>query len=167
MDAKPSHDRFIADAMLGKLSKWLRILGVDVAYETKIEDEDLIEQARAESRIVLTRDTQLIKRKGSPPVRFILIRDDCLPDQLRQIVDELDLSTERPLFTRCIECNLPLENASRDKAAQRVPAYVFKSQTRFSQCPECHRIYWAGTHLDHVQDRLHRILPPKKGQPGA
>lgn len=151
--------RFIADAMLGKLTKWLRILGYDVTYERKIEDAVLIEHAQAENRLILTRDTHLLHRRWFPLVTFILIEHDHLPQQLRQIVGELKLSIKNRLFTRCVECNAPLLLMSRDDVHGIVPDYVYQTQFQFSQCPQCRRIYWPGTHWERTQERLQTFFP--------
>ena len=95
--------RFIADAMLGKLAKWLRILGLDVAYEKAIEDQALISRARLEKREILTRDRRLVQRRWGSSIRFIVIQDDHVSGQLRQVARELGLSIGRNLLTRCVE----------------------------------------------------------------
>ena len=155
---KTEAPRFMADAMLGKLTQWLRILGYDVAYERVIGDHQLIERARAENRRVLTRDRHLLRRRWSPPVTLILIRDDHLPMQLGQIVREMKLSTGNRLLTRCVHCNQPIAPVSRGAVFNKIPDYVYQTQTRFSCCPQCHRIYWAGTHLERIQKQLRLIF---------
>lgn len=150
--------RFMADAMVGKLAKWLRILGYDVAYERKIDDRRLIERALAEDRLIMTRDEHLVRRKFDPKLRFIFIRYDHLPDQLRQVVLELGLSVSAGLLTRCTACNGPIFPVPAEAVAGRVPPYVRRTQSRFSRCPECHRIYWYGTHPERIQDRLKKVF---------
>ncbi|HLB94695.1 MAG TPA: Mut7-C RNAse domain-containing protein [Nitrospiria bacterium] len=157
--------RFIADAMLGKLAKWLRILGYDVAYERKIEDVVLINRARVEDRLILTRDAHLIRRRWSPPVSFILIEDDHLPEQLRQLVRELKLSVTDHLLTRCVECNEPLTVLPREETRRRVPPYVYKTQSEFAQCPRCSRIFWQGTHWERIRQRLQAFFPERVAHP--
>lgn len=167
---------FIADAMLGTLAKWLRILGVDVEYEKVIEDQHLIRRARSEKRVVLTRDARLAERRWSGPVRIVWIRRDGLSDQLLQVTSEFSLRVGPGLFSRCIRCNSTLRPYSRNRAFGRVPAYVWRTRTRFRRCPVCGRIYWHGTHQARMISHLHRLLesasPPPLGSntgglPGA
>src|SRR3990172_2664803 len=116
--------KFIADAMLGKLAKWLRILGYDTFYKRDIEDDVLMEVARAEGRFVLTRDTRLIKRLAQGG--YLFIRDNAPADQLRQVVDELGLEAgDCGLLSRCTLCNVPLKEADRESVRGLVPQYNF------------------------------------------
>jgi uncharacterized protein with PIN domain len=150
--------RFIADAMLGSLTKWMRLLGYDVAYEKKIDDGELIERALAENRVILTRDVHFLRRRLSGRVGLFRFENDRLPDQLRRVVREFHLSTDRHRLTRCVECNLRLHPVPREAAAGRVPDYVFETQDRFTECPGCRRLFWAGTHPGRIEDTLRRIF---------
>jgi uncharacterized protein len=150
--------RFIADAMLGKLAKWLRILGYDVAYERKIDDDALIERAGVDGRMILTRDARLIRRRLRPRPLFLFIEDDRPLEQLRQAVLQLGLSITKYRFSRCIECNALLGAVEKDLIQRYVPEYVFRTQDRFSRCPQCLRIYWEGTHSDHIRGRLRTLF---------
>jgi uncharacterized protein len=140
--------RFLADAMLGRLARRLRALGYDTFYDSGLEDGALAELARREGRILVTRDVELTRRRG---LSALLIRDDQVTAQLRQVVGELGLNDEAA-FTRCIECNTVLRELANGEAKTRVPPYVFETQTRFSECPQCARVYWRGTHWTHMQD---------------
>jgi uncharacterized protein with PIN domain len=139
--------RFLADCNVGRLARWLRALGYDASYHPRIDDAELVREAAAQSRVLLTRDRDLTKRKviQSGLVRAILIRDDDVTDQLRQVFTELGLELQEAL-TRCIECNAELVPREAEVVAARVPAYVRSTQTRYSECPSCARVYWAGTH---------------------
>ena len=160
--AHPS-SRFIADCMLGKLARWLRILGFDAAYDRRISDDDLIARARAEGRTLLTRDTRLVRRRDLPP--HLLIQSESAPAQLRQVLDDLRLEPNpRRLLSRCLICNEPTSEISREEARGEVPPYVFSTQRRFARCPACLRIYWRATH---VEDMLERLGLAPSGGPGA
>ncbi len=161
----PPSFRMIADAMLGKLAKWLRLLGYDVAYERKIEDRELIRRAREEDRLILTRDARLVGRRRSPRDRFLFIRDEHLPQQLRQVVRELNLSVTDHLFTRCVACNAVIETIPREAVREQVPVYVYETQTRFSRCPACGRTYWPGTHGERARERLQRLFEDGRSDP--
>jgi uncharacterized protein len=149
--------RFIADAMLGKLAKWLRILGFDVAYEHRIGDQDLVRRATSEHRHILTRDRRLVQRRWSGAVRFTVIRDDHWPEQLRQLIQELKPPLPVRLLTRCVRCNERLRPLPWKKAVDSVPPYVHRTQKRFMHCPLCGRIYWRGTHPKRIINRLRSL----------
>lgn len=139
--------RFVADVMLGRLARWLRALGYDTLYDSKWDDAPLAELARMERRILLTRDVELTRRRG---VQYVLIQDDRVFRQLTQLVHELNLNAAEA-FTRCIECNAELEVVETKDVAEKLPPYVLATQTRFKQCPQCEKIYWRGTHWNHMQ----------------
>ena len=147
--------RFIADCNVGRLARWLRALGYDASYHTQIGDAELVREAAAEGRVLLTRDRDLTKRRviQTGVVRAILIHDDDVKTQLRQVFTELALNLEQSL-TRCIECNAELQARQADKVAERVPPFVRSTQTRYSECPDCGRVYWAGTHWQRMRQVL-------------
>ncbi|MBI3620754.1 MAG: Mut7-C RNAse domain-containing protein [Nitrospirae bacterium] len=142
--------------MVGKLARWLRILGYDTLYFREIDNGRLLELARAEGRRLLTRDARLTGRL--PDIPHTLIRDDRPELQLRQIVREFRLSPSAGLLTRCLECNTPLEPFPREQAESLVPPYVFRTQKRFSHCPNCGRLYWKGTHEEHIRTKLKELF---------
>ncbi|HSP09243.1 MAG TPA: DUF5615 family PIN-like protein [Candidatus Dormibacteraeota bacterium] len=147
--------RFLADCNVGRLARWLRALGYDASYHARIEDVELVREAAAEHRVLLTRDRDLTRRRAvqTGAVRAILIRDDDVTAQLRQVFTEAGLEVGAAL-TRCIECNAELEERAPATVADRVPTFVRRTQTRYSECPRCFRIYWAGTHWQHMREVL-------------
>ena len=149
---------FFADAMLGRLARWLRILGYDTAYEKVNADEPLISRVLTEQRWLLTRDRDLVQRKLLRG-RHMLIASDHLPEQLQQLRSELhlDLDLNEKTASRCASCNNILKPIPHEKATSTVPAYVASSHPRFMQCPNCRRIYWPGTHWTHVLARLQEL----------
>jgi uncharacterized protein with PIN domain len=147
--------RFLVDRMLGKLARWLRILGYDTAYLPQLSPEGIMREGRRQGRLILTRDTRLLRRKDAPP--FVFVHGDRFREQLHQVVDTLHLDPLRALFTRCVECNRTLEEVAKDKLHDRVPEYVWQTQNEFRRCPECHRLYWGATHRDHVLAELQRL----------
>jgi uncharacterized protein with PIN domain len=139
--------------MLGTLAKWLRILGYDTLFEPDIDDHQLVRLARAEDRLILTRDRELAQRRG---VRVLLIADEILDDQVRQVLADLDLEPDRS-FSRCPVCNEPLVAIDGETARSRVPAYVARTQSTFRSCPICQRVFWRGTHWQRINDQLMRL----------
>lgn len=147
MSLSENKPRFVADAMLGRLARWLRALGYDTLYDSSLDDAKLAELARGQARILLTRDVELTRRRN---LTCLLIQDDKIVKQLRQVVSAFGLDSDAA-FTRCIECNAELVPLEPEHAVSLVPPYVMKTQTRFRRCPRCGRIYWRGTHWSHME----------------
>lgn len=145
---------FAADFMLGRLAKWLRIIGQDVIYGRHLTGYGLIRAARAGNRLILTRDRSL-KKKQPPP--FLFIESDQFREQLSQVIRACGLTFGDNLFTRCVECNSALQPRSKESVEKVVPEYVFSTQENFSWCPTCRRIYWRATHLEKMLDELRLI----------
>lgn len=148
--------RMIADAMLGGLARWLRVLGLDTAYDPALGDPDLVERALEEDRVILTRDRRLVQRRRA--WNHLLVRSEVVDEQVAQVLDELGIEpAPESLFTLCLRCNARLEPAPREEAARRVPPYVARTQARFRRCPACGRFYWRATHADRMRRRLRRM----------
>jgi len=147
--------RFVADCNVGRLARWLRALGYDASYHARIGDAELVREAAAEDRVLLTRDRDLMQRRAiqTGVVRAMLLRDDDVNLQLRQVFSGLGLVLAGAL-TRCIECNSLLEPREPAMVAERVPPYVRRTQLRYSECPRCARVYWAGTHWQRMRQVL-------------
>ena len=147
---------FAAERTLGKLAKWLRILGFDTLYEPEVANEEFIENL-ASDRILLTR-TQRIQ-KQSLPCKLIFVQSDHWDAQLRQIIIELGLTADhtRP-FSRCLHCNVPIVAAQKGSLRGSVPDYIFETQEKFCRCPKCDRIYWAGTHTKRSMHKVRQLL---------
>ncbi len=144
---------FLVDSMLGTLAKWLRILGYDAAYYAKTDDNQLVRLARAEERILLTRDTELAQRRG---LRALLITSESLEEHLAQVVQTLGLRTDNA-FSRCPVCNTVLEDVPKHEAWGHVPPFVFQKQEAFKLCPECNQFYWRGTHWHSMLQQVERM----------
>jgi uncharacterized protein len=148
---KTTAPRLFVDAMLGRLARWLRLLGYDAAYWRVGSDDELIEAARAEGRLIVTRDHPLAGRRG---VAAILIESEQLDEQ---IAEARALLASQPLpapFSRCPECNGMLVEWPHEEARDLVPAYVWHTQHQFRRCLECGKIYWQGTHFPDLRARI-------------
>ncbi|MBM4123471.1 MAG: hypothetical protein FJ246_00715 [Nitrospira sp.] len=152
---------FFADSMLGRLARWLRILGYDTAYERVVPDRDVIDRVLRENRWLLTRDEDLAKRRVLRG-RHTLLTSDALEEQLRQLARELslDLAIDPHRASRCAECNLTLGPIPHEEAVRLVPAFVSGQQAAFTSCAGCGRIYWPGTHWSDLLARLKRFRGP-------
>ena len=151
--------KFIVDSNVGRLARWLRIAGFDTVFASDIDDNRLVRVALDEGRVLLTRDTQIMKRRLVTSGRFktILIEHDDVTAQLRQVLTTLNLAGEVKPFSICIECNEPLEFKKREEVEELVPPYVFQTQTQYMQCTSCRRIYWRGTHWERMCSELEQI----------
>ncbi len=140
--------------MLGKLGKWLRMLGYDTVYIPDADDDELVRVAVREDRILLTRDRRLCDRRMVRS-RCVFVDWGSTREQVRQVIRELDLHVDREnIFTRCAVCNGEISPISKLSVADRVPPYVYKTQSEFGYCKGCDRIYWRGTHVQHVLEAL-------------
>jgi len=151
MSDRPPH--LLADCMLGRLAKWLRLLGYDTAYENDAADHELARRARAEGRVLLTRDQELSERRG---LRTLLIQSQELEQQVREVRDALGPPAD-PSLSRCSLCNVALQDISREDAADRVPQHVLNTQTEFRRCPQCGRVYWPGSHVETMEEQLEGV----------
>lgn len=142
--------RFAVDRMLGRLARWLRILGHDVAYGSHLGGRALLDCARREGRLLLTRDTRLVRGHDLPPHLFLT--SDHFREQLRQVAETVPLGAG--VLGRCLDCNRVLEDVPRERARDRVPAFVWDTTERFLSCGACGRLYWPATHREHVLREL-------------
>ena len=156
-----SGPKFVADCMLGRLAKWLRILGFDTAYFPAIEDRELLAFSRREGRILLTRDTGLVG-KTRPVRNRLFVPSDDWRDQLAQVLDEFDLWDAARPYTRCLACNRPLKSLPKARARNLVAPYVLEHAESFSLCPECGRVYWKGTHAGDMERKLEALFETRR-----
>jgi uncharacterized protein with PIN domain len=134
----------LADRMLGKLARVLRMIGHDVEYVREGDPLDIAERAAKSGRVLLTRDKRLAARGG--PARILFVDNDYPFHQARQVIRDLDLSIDTG-FRRCVEDNGLLETADRTSVQGNVPAYVLETAPLLFRCARCGRVYWEGTHV--------------------
>ena len=148
--------KFIATKELGKLVKWMRILGFDAEYFKEANYSKLKITALRDERIILTKNLSLSQPQG---IKMVRIKSDLLNEQLQEVLKELNLKPDNNLmFSRCTVCNVVLESVEKDKIKHKVPEYVFKTQENFLACPVCQRVYWAGTHWGNVSQVIKEIM---------
>lgn len=136
--------RFIADAHLGALARLLRMLGFDTRYEPGVPDELVRSRARDEHRIILTRDRQLLICRDV--MHGCYVHAVKPPDQLREVVQRLQLTGQSRPFTRCLCCNVPVQPVDKAEVLRALPAQVAATHHTFMHCPLCERVYWPGGH---------------------
>ena len=150
IETKP---KFIADCHLGKLAKYLRVMGFDTLYFNSIDDNDLIEIADREERIILTRDKELHERGNAPT--FYLEPIDNL-EQLRALHKHFFIK-DFELRSRCIVCNVLLESVEKNSIEEKIPKKVKLYFSEFEICPTCKRIYWHGDHYKRMMKTINSI----------
>jgi len=143
--------KFIADVMLGKLAKRMRLLGMDVQYDRTRSDNELIRVALEQNRFILTRDRALSERPLA--ARHLFIRSDLVQDQLSQVIAAFPAEPTRP-FTRCSSCNGTLAQIAKSEARDLVPSHVYDTCDAFLICGNCGRTYWEGTHAQRIRSLL-------------
>lgn len=146
---------FIADCHLGKLAKYLRLMGFDTLFFSQIDDDDLITLALEQNRTILTRDRALSKRKNAP-VLFLESKET--RQQLQTLVSHFRLKEHPAPFSRCIVCNTPLEVVDKAKVLDRLPEKVQRYFSHFEYCKVCDRVYWHGDHYRHMKQFLDSVF---------
>lgn len=151
--------RFVLDGHLGKLARYLRLLGFDCAYDRDAKDADIVRRQQTERRIILTRDRGLLKAKAV--THGYCVRSTRPEAQMAEVVERFDLSSQLNPFTRCLVCNGEVAEAGPDAAAE-APPRVRRRQTEFYRCADCGKVYWKGTHYDRLSDLVRRAAATKK-----
>jgi uncharacterized protein with PIN domain len=151
--------KFVVDCMLGKLAKWLKILGFDALFFSKITDDELLAIAEKEDRVLLTRDTGLIRQAKNTQTLFL--ESEEWPNQVRQVLERFDLWQSVKPHTRCIDCNVDLKDLSRENAKNLVTSFVFEHADSFALCPGCGRVFWRGSHFKDMEAQIEQILKKK------
>lgn len=149
-----SEVRFVADAMLGRLARHLRFLGFDVLYLKDMDDSQVVRIARAEGRVLLTRDRGI---PGRFKVPCVLIESEDLKAQLRQVLEQYPPEVSL-VGTRCLKCNALLLPASKEEVTDGVPEYVLHNQRKFFRCPQCGRLYWEGSHVKKLLESMDELI---------
>lgn len=141
--------QFILDVHLGKLARYLRLLGYDVAYSTHLSDSEIIERSQKEKRIILTRDVGLLKNKSV--THGYWIRHIEINKQVTEVLERFDLFRQCKPFTRCMECNGILDNVDKKDIVPDLSERILKSYQDFKRCNQCKKIYWQGTHYNKLK----------------
>jgi uncharacterized protein with PIN domain len=148
--------RFVADRMLGKLAKWLRVLGYDVVYLKEAAQREILENLQA-GRTLLTRNRRAQSWQGKG--RVFLVKDNDPKIQLREVVKGLRLvEADGAIFSRCLNCNRPLDAVMREEVREEVPDYIYQRQKEFHRCIDCGKVYWHGSHAVRMRQQLREIL---------
>ena len=145
--------RFEVDAMLVKLAHYLRVLGCDAEYDLEASLATRIERADAQGRVFLTRNHR-IRHQEREPARMLLLGSEDPVEQLCEVIAATGVDPQARLFSRCIRCNVALEDVEKDAVVARVPERVFETYRRFYSCPRCGTTFWKGSHVRNTCRKL-------------
>jgi len=155
-------EKFVANGHLGKLVRDLRLLGIDVAYDPLVEDQQLVRIATSENRALLTRDRRLLMyaiiRHG-----YYLRSQDPL-EQTLEVLRRFDLGSALAPFTRCLRCNAPLEPAEKANVIGQLEPLTKIYYEQFRRCSGCGQVYWSGSHFEKLQKRIATIRSRLTGE---
>jgi len=144
---------FIVDAMLGKLAKKLRLLGYDSLYSSNMDDDKIIQLAKNENRILLTKDVPLCHKAKKQQILAVQITSDDEIEQFLEINEKASFGkcTVGGGSSRCPVCNGELQHIEKNDVSEKVPTGVFENMKDFWKCTKCEKIYWEGTHIKNLQ----------------
>ncbi|RJS76731.1 hypothetical protein CW667_04940 [Candidatus Bathyarchaeota archaeon] len=147
--------KFIADGMLGKLTRWLRILGHNVKYSNRLDDNQLLTIAKKERRILLTRDLELYQQATAKGVNAFYFEGTDEAERLAQLAKRFGIKLEVDMtISRCPKCNTRVKPIEKEKIADKVEKSTFTYYNEFWQCPKCEQIYWQGAHWTRIRKTL-------------
>ncbi|NOY79261.1 MAG: hypothetical protein GXO76_15520 [Calditrichaeota bacterium] len=151
----PEDIAFAADMMVGRLARWLRILGYDTLYNPEKSVQEWIPTVLADDRILLTRNRKIAGQLPAENYYFVAPNDP--REQVRDVLEKFQLDTEHFVFRLCVPCNVPVVSIAKEAVFGQVPPLVFETHHEFWQCPACGKIYWRGSHLQRVGEFIKKI----------
>jgi uncharacterized protein with PIN domain len=156
--------KFVADSMLGKLAKWLRVLGYDTHYQRHYSPGVMDELVKG-SRLLLSRRRETVHQYTGA----LLLHGNAVGEQIAELKERLHLVPDRSRwFTRCLICNILLGDVQIDTARENVPEYVFyQNISGIKYCPSCGRYYWPGSHRTRMERQLENSDNRQPSRPGA
>jgi len=147
--------KFIVDGMLGKLTRWLRMLGHNVKYSNKLDDAQLIAIAKREKRVLLTRDLELYQQATAKDVQAFYVDGKTEAERLAQLAKKFGISLEIDMaVSRCPKCNAQVKPTSKENVKDKVEETTFAYYNEFWQCPKCGQVYWQGAHWKRIRKTL-------------
>jgi len=147
----------LCDQMLGTLAKWLRLFGFDTFYaNSEMEDEELLQVAKKEDRVIITRDKQLIARGKKEKLSVIEINTTDLDEQLNLVLKNVDID-QKAILSRCSVCNTILDEIEKSEVKGKVPTKIFENNEKFWFCSKCDKFYWMGSHYKRILNTIEKI----------
>jgi uncharacterized protein with PIN domain len=154
-EALPREPMFVVDVNLGKLAKWLRLLGFDTEYQNDLTDAEIASIAARELRVVLTRDRRLLHQKIITHGYFV--RSNLPEEQITEILDRFQLDGQREPFRRCLECNGRIRAVEKEIVLDQLPPRTRIHYDRFFRCDRCNRVYWKGPHYERLRRKIIQV----------
>ena len=149
--------KFLCDQMLGTCAKWLRIFGFDTFFtSSRVDDGKLIEIAKKEDRIFITRDVELSQKAKRENLKVIKLETTDLDEQLKQVLKKVKIN-KALLLSRCTICNELVEKIDKNKVKGKVPKRVFENNKEFFFCAKCEKYYWIGSHYDKMIEKIDEL----------
>lgn len=149
-------NKFIADINLGDIVKYMRVLGFDLYYDPLLATREIIEISKREHRIILTKSRKLLKFKDV--THGIFIRPGTTTEQIKRIIDYLDIKDNIKPFSRCLRCNTLLKSVPKEKIFDKIPPKTKEFCDKYAHCKSCDKIYWKGTHFINMKKVITQIL---------
>jgi uncharacterized protein with PIN domain len=160
--------KFVIDGMLGKLARWLRMMGHDVEYSNSMDDSGLLTIAEEEHRILLTRDFALYQHAVARGVEAFYVEGQTQQERLAELATRFGISLEIDMATsRCPRCNTQVKLVPIEKIVGRVEKNTLEHNTKFWECPECGQVYWQGAHWTKIRETLEISATLQKLQKGS
>jgi hypothetical protein len=147
--------KFVVDVHLGKLARYMRMVGLDTVYKNNYADGELIEMSLKEKRAILTKDRGILKR--NEVTHGYWVRNEAPGKQLQEVVERFDLKNKLKEFSRCLECNSTLIEIEKEKIIDRLPPKIKEWQNEFYYCRECDKIYWKGSHYEKMKKMIDEV----------
>lgn len=150
--------KFVVDGMLGKLARWLRMLGYDTKYFNDVDDDEILKVASEEKRILLTRDYQFFRKASIHGVRAIFIDGETPAEKLAELTRELNVRLEVNIDeSRCPKCNARIKPIDKERVKDKVPKSTYRIYNEFWVCTGCGQVYWKGSHWKKINSTLNRV----------
>ncbi len=148
---------FIVDGMLGKLARWLRMLGYDTKYSSSMSDDEILKAASEEGRVILTRDYEFFKRANIHGVKAVFVEGETNAEKLADLSKQLNIRLEINIDeSRCPKCNSKIALVQKEKVKGKVPESTYRFHDEFWECLSCGQIYWKGSHWKKINNTLKR-----------
>jgi len=147
--------KFVTDGMLGKLTRWLRMLGHNVVYTGSMDDKELIQKAKKEDRILLTRDLELYQQAIGRGAEAFSVEGKTEAEKLAKLAKRFGFKLEIDVkISRCPKCNTRIKPVSKTDIVNKIPQTTASHYNEFWECPECQQIYWRGAHWKRIEKTL-------------
>ncbi len=154
--------RFLADGMLGKLTRWLRILGHDVTYSVRLSDNELLETAKKENRTLLTKDLELYQRAIARGIDAFYLQGSNEAERLAELAKRYNLPLTADMEkSHCPKCNTKLNPMPKEHLSGEVEKNTLRHYSDFWKCPNCGQVYWQGSHWKQISNTLNQAQQKK------